>query len=397
MKKLLALITWLLLASPVANGFLDFSDSSENTPQVIANLNKNVLPGDSDLWSTMFIIRAPKVITNLSLSSSCEHTEKLIYKNTDLEAYNLYVLKISLYSSDCTNNTVFIKNEWEDVWLYHLNIISRSEELEKTLDSSSENLTAEIKSLTIFLQDTTEKIIQKKDTSTLSAKISQIELWYNKKWIEHQKNIRETILQKRNNLTFISPIQGKILPTRNTKMPNSPRPFRADVTDGIHHGWDVDAPIGTPIRAVGDGIIIRVVNNFVWKDFDTITRKKYLTDYEKAKNLDILRWNQVWLKTMDGNVVFLAHLSEVTPWLQVGQQVNKWDNLGKVWISGVPDKWYTDSHVHFEVVLNPHTTQDIPAPIETMIMWTYLGKWLSKSQVFALQDSLFSGERLARK
>lgn len=396
MKKLLALITWLLLASPVANGFLDFSDSSEDVPQVIANLNKNILPGDVDLWSSMLVVRASKETTNLSLSSGCEHTEKLIYKNTDLEAYNLYVLKISLYSSDCTNNTVFIKNNGKDVGLYHLNIVSRSAKLEKSLDNSSEYLTTELKSLTIFLRDTTEKIAQKKDISTLSAKISQIELWYDKKWLEHEKELREDILQKRNNLTFISPIRGKSLSTRNTKMPNSPRPFRAAVTDGVHHGWDIDAPIGTPIHAIGEGMIIRIVDNFTWKDFDRITRKKYLTDYEKARNLDILRWNQVWLKTIDGNVIFLSHLSEIAPWLHVWQKVEKWDNLGKVWISGVPDKWYTDSHLHFEIVQNPHTTRDIPAPTEEMIMWSYLGKWLSKSQVLSLQDSLFSGERYAK-
>lgn len=34
------------------------------------------------------------------------------------------------------------------------------------------------------------------------------------------------------------PIDGVKLPEKDTHLPNSPRPFRADVTDGIHHGWD---------------------------------------------------------------------------------------------------------------------------------------------------------------
>lgn len=37
---------------------------------------------------------------------------------------------------------------------------------------------------------------------------------------------------------FSLPIPTARLPEKDTHLPNSPRPFRAESTDAIHHGWD---------------------------------------------------------------------------------------------------------------------------------------------------------------
>ena len=79
------------------------------------------------------------------------------------------------------------------------------------------------------------------------------------------------------------------MPSNPSKLPNSGRPFRAETTDGIHHGWDIDAPIGTPVRAMEDGVIVRIVNNFSWSDFAKIIKGKNLSYETKTQNLDILR------------------------------------------------------------------------------------------------------------
>lgn len=37
---------------------------------------------------------------------------------------------------------------------------------------------------------------------------------------------------------FTLPIKGAKLPTQASHLPNSLRPFRAESTDGVHHGFD---------------------------------------------------------------------------------------------------------------------------------------------------------------
>ena len=113
------------------------------------------------------------------------------------------------------------------------------------------------------------------------------------------------------NKKYISPVPGKSVVEKFTKIPNSGRPYRAGYTDGIHHGWDIDAPIGTDTVALDDGIIVRVVSDFSTSDFSRIVYGENLTHEQKLKNLDILRGKQVWLKTMKGEVVFYSHLDTV--------------------------------------------------------------------------------------
>ena len=75
------------------------------------------------------------------------------------------------------------------------------------------------------------------------------------------------------------------------------RPYRKDTTDGIHHGWDVYADIGTPVAAIDDGYILRKVSEFDEGDFARIDRAKPITPDKQIMNLDIFRGNQVWLLT----------------------------------------------------------------------------------------------------
>ena len=51
---------------------------------------------------------------------------------------------------------------------------------------------------------------------------------------------------------FSLPIPDAQLPTKESFLPNSLRPYRLDSTDGVHHGWDFYVPEDTEVLAVDD-------------------------------------------------------------------------------------------------------------------------------------------------
>lgn len=54
-----------------------------------------------------------------------------------------------------------------------------------------------------------------------------------------------------------------------------------------------------------------MVRGFEWSDFSNIVYGDNLSEEQELKNLDILRGNQVWIKTMKGDVAFYSHLSSI--------------------------------------------------------------------------------------
>jgi murein DD-endopeptidase MepM/ murein hydrolase activator NlpD len=62
------------------------------------------------------------------------------------------------------------------------------------------------------------------------------------------------------------------MPTNPSIIPNAGRPYRADTTDGVHHGWDLMSPVGTPVRSMAQGIVIRIVSDFSWARFDALKK-----------------------------------------------------------------------------------------------------------------------------
>jgi murein DD-endopeptidase MepM/ murein hydrolase activator NlpD len=155
----------------------------------------------------------------------------------------------------------------------------------------------------------------------------------------------------------------------------------------VHHGWDIFAKRWTPTRALSDWVVVRIVRDFNWNKFDNILWRN-LNIQDKAKNLDIYRWNQVWIKTADGNVTIYAHLENIPENLKEWQFVNMWEYFWQIGRSWVPDKEYTDFHLHFEVQLNPHNRQN-NSPLDIML-WQYYWKWKWYSDIISWQAKLFA-------
>ncbi|MEO8289557.1 MAG: M23 family metallopeptidase [Gaiellaceae bacterium] len=99
--------------------------------------------------------------------------------------------------------------------------------------------------------------------------------------------------------------------------------FRAGRADtGWHHGNDVFAPLGAPVLAVTDGTLFLVGWNTIGG-------------------------NRAWLRDLQGNEFYYAHLSAFSPLAQDGAQVQAGDVIGFVGATG--DAVGTPPHLHFEV------------------------------------------------
>ena len=114
---------------------------------------------------------------------------------------------------------------------------------------------------------------------------------------------------------------------------------------GWHHGEDIFAPIGAPVLAVADGNVFSVG----WND---------------------LGGNRLWLRDLNGNEFYYAHLSAFSPLAANGARVRAGDVLGFVGNSG--DAETTPPHLHFEI----HPVSLLSLGYDGVIApYTYLLAW----------------------
>jgi murein DD-endopeptidase MepM/ murein hydrolase activator NlpD len=113
---------------------------------------------------------------------------------------------------------------------------------------------------------------------------------------------------------YVFPVYGPASYTNTFRAP------RAVV--GWHHGEDIFAPIGAPVLAVARGTVFSVG----WND---------------------LGGNRLWLRDLQGNEFYYAHLSAFSTLAVNGAQVEAGDVLGFVGNSG--DAQTTPPHLHFEI------------------------------------------------
>jgi murein DD-endopeptidase MepM/ murein hydrolase activator NlpD len=188
---------------------------------------------------------------------------------------------------------------------------------------------------------------------------------------------------------YSSPVKWVSVPTKSNRLPNTWRPYRASYTNGVHEGWDFYADFWTPVQAIDYWVVVRVVKDFGFSDLDRIKETWDLTPLDKLWNLDILRGNQVWVKTMKWDVVFYAHLNEIYDNIKEGTVVFKWQPLGTIWTTGVPDQNYTDYHVHLEVRENPYTSNKAPYTFEDYMAWSWYFKGEKESYILDHQLDIF--------
>ncbi len=350
----------------------------------VSSLTNNIYLDSNKLNSNIIIFKSNIDISNYNLSSSCNISSKYInnYKS-------LYFFKVKYKDNNCNNPNLILKRGEELLVQtnFKLNLIKDSFLFDFLVDYETK-----------YLLNLKKSYQKKVDKLSVFQNFSWKDLWKYYKYLIYQRKFNEYkyrlslvnyIIDWRND-KYIVPISWYKLSKRAVKIPNSSRNYRASYTDWIHHWWDIDTSLWKEVIALDNWEIIRVVNNFSYIDLEQIKKSKNLTYEEKLRNLDILRWNQVWLKTTKGDVVFYSHLHSIPSYIKEWMMVTSWTVLGTVWITWIPDKSYSDYHLHFAIQKNPYNTNKVGSyDIEDYMKWDWYYKWKSSDYIIKNQSDIF--------
>lgn len=380
-KKSFILWIGIILAASIFSYSLVFGSSIgfSNIPTTLYYKNtSNIFLEDNSLNKAQFIFQSWRDISNFSLVSTCDTTSKFLEKRN-----KYYFFSISFNGTKCEDKTVYLKNGTEILYAWKLNIFSENLFYNRLLDLPTEKL-SEIKTK---IEERIKKHRNQANTTSLGT--TRTTLKRNISELFYTRAVVLNIIELRKQRYFL-PVQGYWVPIKHSKIPNSGRPYRKAYTDGIHHGWDIGSKKWEEIIALDDAQIVRVVDGFVFEDLNAIKKWKNLTEADKIRNLDILRGNQVWLKTMKGDVVFYSHLEDIYDHIKEGAIIRKWEPVGTIWSTGVPDRNYKDFHLHFTIHKNPYNEEKAwKYDYDDYMNWPWYYKWQPASYIFKNQNNIF--------
>ncbi|MDC0506148.1 M23 family metallopeptidase [Candidatus Gracilibacteria bacterium] len=348
-----------------------------------STLSDTIFVGSSKLNGTIVTYTSNTDISQYSIHSGCNISSKFISREL-----NNYSFSVRYNDQKCGKDTIFLKDSDGQVLISSqakLKVYSDFELYNRFTDYSSDDLKNISKSLSkkidqysIFSEYSETSGVSKYDF--YAKKIRYYQYKYNAAFIAAILTYREH--------KYIVPVAGKSISTKESHLPNALRPYRSSYTDGIHHGWDVSGAKGEQTIALDHSIVTRVVNDFSKSSFDKIVYGNNLSDQQKLENLDVLRGNQVWLKTMKGDYVFYSHLGDIS--VEVGDVVFAGDPIGTIDVTGVPGDDYHDYHLHFPIHPNPYNSARAGSYKYSEIMsWPWYFKGKSVSYVREHQSDVF--------
>jgi len=385
-KSIFAYIIWAILFSAIFWYSLVFWVWAFfwNDIKVSFKLSNNIYPDSLHLKENKIAFKSNIDISNYKITSSCD-----IYSKFISQSNNTYFFTVKVFDNYCDVSSLFLTNEENvDILSFKMNLISEYSIYSLLIDYNTEKLTKLDKSLELK-KNKYIKYNVKYNKSNFKSYYDYLinnrllnEILYNSNVV---KNILESRKQK-----YLIPVKKKILPTNQSKLPNSSRLYRSDYTDWIHHGWDFDWNFWEQVVAIDDGVIIRVVSGFNFNDLNKIKRWNNIWVFDKTRNLDILRGNQIWLKTSKWDVVFYSHLNDIYSNIKEWYIVRKWQPVWTMWITWVPDKNYTDYHLHLPVHKNPYNLKMVwKYDYDDYMAWPWYFKWDSLDIILKEQSNIF--------
>ena len=376
--------SFVLWSTPINNSLWILESNTQVQARFVSDLWRTVYLDNERLRSLIVVFSSEQSLSQAAIHSVCNTDSRYIFSYK-----HLYFFYLTYLEDTCSNTTIALRHD--DVILsrsiWSLKFSSKSQEYSSLLDMSDASLAsmdADIarKLRPVGVYRNYQRPLSLETLPNHFKKYQALELQYKRSFIAH---IQAWRTQK-----YISPVPGYHIQRQANKVPNAGRPYRAGYTDGIHHGWDIDAPLWTPVVALDDGIIVRVRDGFVAADFGKIVYGDNLSHEQQLENLDILRGNQVWHKTLKWEVIFYSHLQDVSDELEDGMFIERGTYIWTVGITWVPGTWYEDFHLHFDVKMPPFTPgREGTYTLMEYMKWPWSGKWQSLAEVYDLIDIMF--------
>ena len=341
-------------------------------------IGKNIFLDDKKLANTYIIYTSLNDLSKYKLKSSCP-----IYSKFSGWNWDKYFFKIT-YLDNCFYGLTYLQAPDSTILRdskIKLKVFNKSKLFDLFVDRNNQFL--------IGIKNNIDNNILKLKKHNWVNNLLNLQINRRILELEYQKNFLIKIITSRNG-KYINPVENYSISKQKNRIPNAGRPYRKHYTDWIHHGWDIMAPFWTPVVALDDWKIIRIVDKFIYNDLDKLKISNNLNLEDELNNLDILRWNQIWLKTSKWDVVFYSHLSEIREDLKVWDIVSKSTFLWKIWNSWVPDKNYNKFHLHFPIQKNPYLKNKIwKYSFMDYMKWDWYFKWKSLKYVAENGNSIF--------
>ena len=270
---------WLVLAWPLAKVDSGFA------------LSKNLFADSLELSSNKVIIKSSQRWQDFEITWDCSTTW-----NLEASDWQTHIFNIKLWDKECKkeNVEVMFKTGFKTI-KHNFSVIHSNNLYNRFLDYSTEDLQR--------LADWIEKSISSLKNNSFQSSEEKVINNRKIKELGYFKIFFSNILSKRSE-KYLIPVKWIPLPTRETKVPNSWRPYRASYTDGIHHWWDFDAKKWSTIVSIDDWIVLRIVYWFNNLEFSKLKRDWEIRDQDKNYEmrcciLCTLKPNISWNKGMN--------------------------------------------------------------------------------------------------
>lgn len=384
-KSILAWLVWITIFSLLFWYSLVFAWTwiFEIAPKIMFKVSENVYLDSLQLKNTQILFKSAKDLEKFTIKSECNIFSKLVSSN-----WEYYLFDLKFFDNKCNDNNFALLDENSETTLkFTLNIVKNYDIFSKLYDIETPRL-IQLKNILddkISLYSKYEKY----DNTVIENYYIYLEKNRILNEAIYNQAIINNIIEKRKE-KYLVPVAWHVMPTLPSKVPNSSRLYRSDYTDWIHHGWDIDWYLWEQVIALQEWIIVRVVDKFEFSDLNMIKNGSNLTIDDKIKNLDILRWKQVWLKTLSWDVIMYSHLNDIYTNIKAWEIVKKWQPLWVIWKTGVPDINYTDYHLHYEVCKNPFITEKVWLyDFDDYMRWDWAFKWATIDYIVENQWKYF--------
>lgn len=163
-------------------------------------------------------------------------------------------------------------------------------------------------------------------------------------------------------LSFLQePIDNAAVSTVESHLPGAPRIYRSGYHEGIDwYGYSTgtDMTTDTAIRAMAEGVVVRVDDEFVDYPSHEVRNEDLnvagVVGYTPEYILDRLRGKQVWVQYENGVMSRFAHLDSIPDELELGQEVDEGTVIGTVGntgTSGALNKDGSGLHLHQDLLI----------------------------------------------